>query len=138
MASAAQARPARLTAVTEPRFPPELVERLRHELEVKLETRAEQGAPTHRTIVWVVVDDRGRVLARSYRGATARWYREATSGSAVALIVGDDRAPVSVRSAADLADACSAALVAKYAGDPATPAMVRPEVLETTLELRPA
>ncbi len=33
--------------------------------------------------------------------------------------------------------ACSAELERKYAGDPATPAMVAEEVLETTLELLP-
>jgi len=34
--------------------------------------------------------------------------------------------------------ACSTELVRKYAGDPATPAMVADDVLETTLQLHPA
>lgn len=33
--------------------------------------------------------------------------------------------------------ACSSELARKYAGDPATPAMVADEVLDTTMELRP-
>ena len=42
--------------------------------EVEIETQA-PGGSAHRTIIWAVVDD-AEVLIRSYRGATARWYRE--------------------------------------------------------------
>ena len=126
--------------MTDPMFDPALVERLRREIEVEIETRATAGAPPHRTIIWVVVDDRGRVLVRSYRGATARWYREATGGAPVALVVADEVVPVSVEHARDedRVRSCSVELERKYAGDPATPAMVRDEVLDTTLQLHPA
>jgi hypothetical protein len=126
--------------MTEPAFDADLLDRLRHEIEIDIETRPSAEAPPHRTIIWVVVDANDRVLVRSYRGPTARWYREATSGTPTALVLGDEAVPVSVGHARDeeRIRACSAELERKYAGDPATPAMVRDEVLETTLELHPA
>lgn len=122
------------------RFGSELLERLRGEIEVDIETRSALNAPPRRTIIWVVVDTKDRVLVRSYRGAGARWYREATSGTPTALVVDGEVVPVAVEHATDedRVRACSAELERKYAGDPATPAMVRDEVLDTTLELHPA
>lgn len=126
--------------MTEPAFAADLLDRLRHEIEVDIETHPPANAPPHRTIIWVVVDPQDRVLIRSYRGATARWYREVTSGTPTALVIGDEVVSVAVEHARDedRIRACSAELERKYAGDPATPAMVRDDVLETTLELRPA
>ena len=126
--------------MTDPSFASDVLDRLRREIEVDIETRAAADATPHRTIIWVVVDERDRVLLRSYRGATARWYREATSGTPAALVIGDEVLPVTVEHARDedRIRACSAELERKYAGDPATPAMVRDEVLDTTLELHPA
>ena len=125
--------------MTEPAFSTDLLDRLRREIEVDIETRATAEAEPHRTIIWVVVDAENRVLIRSYRGAGARWYREATSGTPTALVIGSEVVPVKVEHARDQARirACSAELGRKYAGDPATPAMVRDEVLDTTLELLP-
>lgn len=123
----------------EPAFVPELLERLRGEMEVKIETRATVDAKPHRTTIWLVVDPAGRVLIRSYRGANARWYREATSGTPAALLISPDVVAVSVEHATDAEriQACSRELERKYAGDPATPAMVADDVLGTTLELHP-
>ena len=93
----------------------------------------------HRTPIWIVVDDAGRALIRSWRGAGARWYREASGGEATALIVGRDTIPVSIDHATDAERiaSCSRELEAKYAGDPATKSMVADEILDTTLELSP-
>ena len=126
--------------MTELAFAASLLERLRHGIEVDIETRPAAGAAPHRTTIWVVVDAKDRVLIRSYRGAGARWYREATSGTPCALVTGDEMVPVTVEHARDAERirACSAELERKYAGDPATPAMVRDGVLDTTLELHPA
>lgn len=105
--------------------------------EVRIETSADTG-DLHRTIVWaVVVDDAAYV--RSYLGPHARWYREALAAPEVALHVGDRRLPcraVLVEDPAVLA-AVSAELERKYAGDPSTPSMVRPEVVPLTLRLDP-
>jgi len=124
----------------EPAFRADLVDRLRREIEVDIETRAPVDAPPHRTTIWVVVDAEDRVLIRSFRGTTARWYREATRGTPASLWIGDEVVSVSVEHAGDeeRIRACTEELERKYAGDPATPAMVRDEVLDTTLELHPA
>lgn len=121
-------------------FPAHVLELWRDEREVLVETSTGPDAPRRRTIIWIVVDDAGRALIRSHRGATARWYLEATELWRGAIVVGDDRVPVRFESAADQARiaACSAELARKYAGDPATASMLRDEVLGTTLELRPA
>ena len=112
--------------------------RLADALEVRIRTEDALGT-VHRTIIWVVVDGAGRILVRSYRGAGARWYREATSGRPVALEIGADEHRVRVEPATDpdRVSACSSGFEVKYPGDPATPAMVHPDVLDTTLELRP-
>lgn len=125
--------------MTEPSFGDDRLERLRTAREVQIETRATDGA-RHRTTIWIVVDDQARVLIRSYRGADARWFREALSDRPSAIVVDGDTVPVTVEHAGDpdRIEACSAGLAAKYAGDPSTPAMLRDDVLGTTLQLHPA
>ena len=124
--------------MTEAVFDRETLAVLREEAEVRIETRGEDGA-VHRTIIWVVVDAADRALIRSYRGAGARWYREAVATESAALLVDGTGIPVRLEPATDAEriEACSRELETKYAGDPATPAMVRPEILGTTLECRP-
>jgi hypothetical protein len=124
--------------MAEPALHAATLDLLRNRREVRIETRSASEV-VHRTIVWVVVDDRDRVLVRSYRGAGARWYREALSGRPVVLEIGRTSLPVGIEVATDpeRVRACSRALEAKYAGDRATPAMLRDEVLDTTLELTP-
>jgi len=106
--------------------------------EVEIETSM-AGGPVHRTTIWVVVDG-GEVFIRSYQGADARWYREATANPDVALWLGGRRLPATAILAADPASVArtSAGLQRKYAGDPATPRMVRAEVLPLTIRLEPA
>jgi hypothetical protein len=116
------------------------LELLRAAREVRIETSRAEGAPVHRTIIWVVVDERDRVLIRTYGGSGSRWYREALSSGRCRLLV-EGRA---VEFGVEVADdperiaACSAALADKYRGDASTPAMLRDEVLGTTLQLHPA
>lgn len=108
---------------------------------IEVETRLTAMAPLHRTIIWVVVDPAGRVLIRSVRGARGRWYRELLANPAGAIRAGNRRIPVRAEPATDheRIEACSDALRAKYRTAGASLAsMVRDEVLETTLELRPA
>lgn len=115
-----------------------ILARLRDDLEVRIETRSPRG-DLHRTIIWVMVDPSSRVLIRSYRGATARWFREAVAAGEATLVMDAIRVPVRVESAVDpeRVSACSLELERKYAGDPAVPAMVADAVLDTTLELHP-
>lgn len=121
------------------RFGPETLQLLRRTKEVRIETRMAPGGPVHRTVIWVVVDEAGRVLIRSYRGAQARWYRQALEAGTAAVLLGGTRIEVRVERAIDQArvTACSAALEAKYPGRRSTDEMLRPEILDTTLELVP-
>ena len=109
--------------------------------EVRIETRRDEDSPEHRTIIWVAVVE-GEVFVRSVRGPQGRWHREISSNPEGALHVGDDRILVRATSATDDAtvDAVSAAIRSKYekSSPGPTAAMVRPEVLPTTLELSPA
>jgi hypothetical protein len=120
------------------RFPTELLALLRQTREIRIETVSE-GGTAHSTIIWVVVDDKGRALIRSYRGPTARWYREALARSSVTLQLGTRRIPATAQVATDddRIEAASRGFLEKHAGDSATPAMVADGVLSTTLELIP-
>jgi hypothetical protein len=111
---------------------------LREEDEIEVETSATEEGPTHRAIIWVVVDDRDRVLIRSYRGPGARWYREISARPETLVHVRERGLPARAIPAndEDRIAACSAGLRRKYAGDPAMPRMLR-DHLETTLELVP-
>ncbi len=113
---------------------------LRETREVRIETSRRPNAPLHRTIIWVVVDDADRVLVRTYVGAESRWFREALANPRVRLLAGDQ----AVELVAERADdperiaACSGGLRAKYRPGASLDAMLRDEVLGTTLQLRPA
>jgi hypothetical protein len=109
--------------------------------EVYIETRRDAGSSEHRTIVWAVVVD-GEVFVRSVRGNKGRWYREISSNLEGALHAGDNRIPVRAVPATDglTVDAVSDAYRAKYEDEYPGPtaAMLRPDVLPTTLKLSPA
>jgi hypothetical protein len=113
------------------------LQRLAAAEEVEIETQAPDG-PAHRTVIWVVVDG-DEAFIRSYRGPTARWYREALANPAVALHVAGARLSATAIAATDpdSIERVSAALWAKYPRDPGTKGMVAAEVLETTLRLEP-
>jgi len=109
--------------------------------EVRIETRREEGAPEHRTIIWVmVVDD--EVFVRSVRGSRGRWYREISGNPEGALHVNGRRIPVRAVCATDsqTVEAVSQAIRSKYGGrwPGPTAGMVREEVLSTTLKLSPS
>jgi len=126
--------------MTEPMgFAPDLLARLLATDEVRIETRAAPGAPAHRTTIWVVVDDRNRVLIRTYQGPRSRWYREALAQPDCVLWLGSDALAVRLEPASDpdRVAAASRGYRAKYAGDPAVREMVADSVLPTTLEVRP-
>ena len=103
--------------------------------ELQIETSAGDGA-VHRTIIWAVVDG-DSVFVRSYRGANARWYREALSNPSVALHVDGRRLPTTAVPAPDpdSIERTSAGFLRKYPDDPATPRMNRAEVLDLTFRL---
>ena len=106
--------------------------------EVRIETRATDGT-VHRTIIWIVEHD-GQLYVRSVNGPDARWFREATADTAIALLVDDQRLLAHVVPATDPAsiEACSAGLRRKYAGDPSLGSMLEAHTLPTTLRVVPA
>lgn len=118
-------------------FPPDVLAELAAAEEVEIETRRPDGRP-RRTILWVVVDGED-VFVRSWRGASARWYREAIADPRLVLHHRDRRLEARVEPTVDAASVgrASAGYRRKYAGDPATAAMVRPEIVSTTLRLTP-
>jgi hypothetical protein len=109
--------------------------------EVEIETSRGDGAPAHRTTIWIVVVDGDEVYVRSVRGPAGRWYRELVAHPVGAVHVGDKAVPVRAHSAADAATVArvSNAFNEKYlARSPGpTAAMLRDETLPTTLRLEP-
>ena len=127
--------------MTEPSFEAEVLLALRGARTVRLETSAAPGRPTHSAIVWVVVDQAGRVLVRSWRGEGGRWYRELRANPAGVLLVASHRVPFIAVLVDDpeRIEACSRGLSEKYATARGSLAqMLLDEVLPTTLELKPA
>jgi len=120
-------------------FDPTTLRLLDGRLEVDIETIRPDGSP-RRTTIWVMVDGQD-VFIRSWRGERGYWFQSATEPDAqVALIVDEERLPVSVHWATDPASVarCSRQLERKYAHSASLPDMLLPVVLLTTLRLEPA
>jgi hypothetical protein len=127
--------------MTEPGFDAEVILALRGARTVRLETSAAPGRPTHTAIVWVVVDQTGRVLVRSWRGERGRWFRELRANPSGVLRVASHGVPFRAELADDpeRIEACSQGLSEKYATARGSLAeMLLDDVLPTTLELKPA
>src|SRR5918992_4561504 len=108
MASPAKTRTARGPMSTA--FDAEISLALRGARTVRIETSAAPGRPVHRATIWVVVDDAGRLLVRSYLGERGRWYRELRANPTGALIFDGRRILVRAEPASDpeRVEACSA------------------------------
>ena len=118
-----------------------VLDALRAARTVRIETAAAPGGAVHEAIIWVVVDDAGRVLVRSWRGERGRWYRELGANPRGTLRVGDMAVAVRAEPAGDeeRVEACSRGLAEKYAGAGGSlSGMLLDEILGTTLELLPA
>jgi hypothetical protein len=104
--------------------------------EVRVDTRRDESAPEHRTIIWVVTVD-GAVFVRSVRGPQGRWYREMFSNPMGALHAGDRRIAVHAVPETDeqTIERVSEAYRSKYGrtSPSSTQAMVREETLPTAV-----
>jgi hypothetical protein len=122
-------------------FDPETLQLLDETREVRIETRRDEDAPVHRTIIWVVTVD-GDVFVRSVRGERGRWFREVSANPSAVLHAGDRRIPARAVPATDepTIEAVSEAYRSKYGrtSPGSTRAMLQPETLPTTLKLEPA
>ena len=106
--------------------------------EINIETRSATGR-THRTTIWVVVDD-NNVYVRSVRGRLGRWYREITANPQGAIHVDGQRLldrAIPITDPATIARV-SKAYLQKYGNSPVVDSVVREETLPTTLRLEPA
>lgn len=104
--------------------------------EVLIETRS--GDRVFRTVIWVVVDGED-VFVRSVRGEAGRWFQRALAEPAVTLGVAESRFQFTATPADDpeSVDRVSEALRRKYSPGRSLDAMLRLEVLRTTLLLEP-
>jgi hypothetical protein len=102
--------------------------------EVLIETSGENG--TRRTIIWVVVEG-GEVFVRSVLGEKGHWYQRALADPEVSLIVNGEQLRFRAVPANDDDSVARASngFVAKYRPGRSLDAMVRDEVLATTLRL---
>jgi hypothetical protein len=122
-------------------FDAETLQVLDETREAQIETRRDEDAPVHRTIIWVVTVD-GEVYVRSVRGVRVRRYLPVPPALLAALHFGDRRIPVRavpVRGEPTVG-AVSEAYRDKYGrtSPGSTRAMLQPETLPTTLKLEPA
>jgi hypothetical protein len=107
--------------------------RTAHEVAIRTEKHPNIGV-----VIWVVLAD-GEVFVRSVRGAKGRWYRDLAAGHAAKLEFAGRLLPVRAVPASDpdaVARASREALNT-YRSTPAAQAMVKTEVLPTTLRLEP-
>jgi hypothetical protein len=121
------------------RFDPETLQLLADSREIEIETSQHADARSHRTTIWVVVDDEGRALIRSVDGASARWFREAAANSDVTVHVRDREIPSTAVLASDddRIAAASRGYRDKYGRSRSTESMLARDILSTTLELVP-
>jgi hypothetical protein len=107
-------------------------------LAAEREVRIQAGRAGQRgTIIWVVVVQ-DRVYARSFHGERGKWYVAAVRDGRAVLSVSGRDIPVTVERVSGpepLIEAVSRAYLSKYAHSDYAQAMVRPEVLGTTVRL---
>lgn len=127
--------------MTEASLDQEILDALDRTEEIHIETRRDGSSPGHETVIWAVVVD-GDAFVRSVRGKKGRWYREASANPDVTLRVNDGRVQVRAvpetdeRTIEKVSEAVREKYGASFPGP--TAAMVREEVLATTLRLLPA
>ena len=121
-------------------FDPDTLKTWDQTAEIEIETSRAEGAPVHRTTIWIVVDG-DQAYIRSVRGPSGRWYREIVANPHGAVHAGGRRVPVQAQSASDPATVArvNELLSRKYQDrwPGPTAAMLREEVLPTTLRLTP-
>ena len=107
--------------------------------EVDIETPRASGR-SRRTIIWIVVDSQ-HVYVRSVRGPAGRWYQAVARGSEARLHAGPRTWTIRTAPVADQAEVArvSDAIRRKYQDrwPGPTAAMLRPDVLPTTLRVEP-
>ncbi len=116
-------------------FDADTLRELRDLQEVEIRT---EKHPKRAVVIWVAVADE-EVFVRSLYGAKGRWYRDLAAGGPATLEFAGRRLAVQAIPVSDPAAIARASreYVRKYQPSPYAQAMVRPEVLPTTLRLQP-
>jgi hypothetical protein len=114
-------------------FDADTLHELRHLQEVAIRT---EKHPKNAVVIWVAVAD-DEVFVRSVRGTKGRWYRDLAAGGPATLEFAGRRLAVQAIPASDAAAVgrASREYLRKYQPSPYAQAMVRSEVLPTTLRL---
>jgi hypothetical protein len=117
------------------KFDADTLRELRDFQEVAIRT---ERHPDDAVVIWVVVAD-DEVFVRSVRGSKGRWYRDLAAGGSATLEFAGRRLEVQALPATDTASIARASseYLRKYQPSPYAQAMVRAEVLPTTLRLEP-
>ena len=94
--------------------------------------------PNSAVVIWVVVAD-DEVFVRSVYGARGRWYRDLAAGGPATLEFAGRRLAVQAIPVTDPAALARASreYLRKYQPSPYAQAMVKSEILSTTLRLEP-
>ncbi len=113
-------------------------ERLRALAEIEEVAIRTEKHPQSAVVIWVVVDG-GEVFIRSVKGAKGRWYKDLAAGGRASLEFSGLSLAVEAVPAADERSIARASrqYLAKYRASPYAEAMVREEVLATTLRVEP-
>jgi hypothetical protein len=116
-------------------FDADTLDELRHLQEIAIRT---EKHPNTAVVIWVAVAD-DEVFVRSVRAAKGRWYRDLAAGGSATLEFAGRRLAVQAIPASDPAAVgrASREYLRKYEPSTYARAMVRSEVLPTTLRLEP-
>jgi hypothetical protein len=116
-------------------FGADILSELRDIREVAIRT---EKHPKNAVVIWVVVAD-DQLLVRSVRGTKGRWYRDLAAGGPATLEFAGRRLAVQALPEKDpgAVDRASQEYLRKYRPSPYAQAMVKSEVLPTTLRLEP-
>lgn len=117
------------------KFNTDTLQELRNLQEVAIRTEKHPGSAV---VIWVVVAD-DEVFVRSVRGNKGRWYRDLATGGSATLEFAGRRLGVQAfpENDANAIARVSREYLTKYQPSPYAPAVVRAEVLPTTLRLEP-
>ena len=116
-------------------FDAEILRALRDVREARIRT---EKHPEGSVVIWVTVAD-DEVFVRSVRGTKGRWYRDLAEGGPATLEFAGRRLAVQAIPASDPETVARASneYLRKYRPSPYAQAMVKSEVLPTTLRLEP-
>jgi hypothetical protein len=116
-------------------FDADILRELRDLREVAIRT---EKHPKSAVVIWAVVVDE-EVFVRSVRGGKGRWYRDLAAGGPATLEFAGRRVAAQAIPVSDPAAIAGASheYLRKYQPSPYAQAMVRSEVLPTTLRLEP-